>query len=45
MRDRSNTSKFDIDGIPPFKESLPLGLQHLLAMIVGNMVPAILIRR
>lgn len=43
MRDRSNTSKFDIDGIPPLKESVPLGLQHLLAMIVGNMVPAILI--
>ncbi|WP_406243487.1 uracil-xanthine permease family protein [Tissierella carlieri] len=43
MRDRSNTSKFDIDGIPPLREAVPLGLQHLLAMIVGNMVPAILI--
>ncbi len=38
-----NTSKYDVDGIPPLKESIPLALQHLLAMIVGNMVPAILI--
>lgn len=38
-----NTSKYDLDGIPPLKEAVPLALQHLLAMIVGNMVPAILI--
>lgn len=40
---KRNTSKFDVDGIPPLREALPLGLQHLMAMIVGNMVPAILI--
>jgi uracil-xanthine permease len=39
----NNTSKYDLDGIPPLKEAVPLALQHLLAMIVGNMVPAILI--
>lgn len=42
MKER-NTSKFHVDGKPPLREALPLGLQHLMAMIVGNMVPAILI--
>ena len=42
MKNKS-TSKFDLDGVPPVKEALPLGLQHVLAMVVGNMVPAILI--
>lgn len=43
MRDRSNTSKFHVDGVPPLREAVPLGLQHVFAMIVANMVPAILI--
>ncbi len=43
MRDRSNTSKFDIDGIPPLKEAFPLGLQHVLAMFVPNLVPMMLV--
>lgn len=43
MRDRSNTSKFHVDGVPPLKEALPLGLQHVFSMIVANIVPAILI--
>lgn len=38
-----NTSKFHVDGIPPLKEAFPLGLQHVFAMVVANMVPAILI--
>ena len=43
MIDKNNTSKFHLDGKPPLREAIPLGMQHLLAMIVGNMVPAILI--
>ncbi len=43
MRDRSNTSKFDLDGVPPLREAFPLGLQHLLAMFVGNIVPMIVV--
>lgn len=41
--DIKNNSKFDINGIPSLKEALPLGIQHVMAMIVGNMVPAFLI--
>lgn len=43
MRDRSNTSKFDLDGVPPLREAFPLGLQHVLAMFVPNLVPMILV--
>jgi uracil-xanthine permease len=43
MMNRSNTSKFDLDGVPSLKEAAPLGVQHVLAMIFGNMVPAILL--
>ncbi|HGM3506899.1 TPA: uracil-xanthine permease family protein [Clostridioides difficile] len=38
-----STSKFELDGIPPLKESIPLGLQHLMAMVIGSCLPAILV--
>lgn len=38
-----STSKFDLDGRPPLKEAIPLGLQHLLAMFIGNIVPMLLV--
>lgn len=38
-----DTSKFHLEGKPPLKEALPLGLQHFVSMIAGNMVPAMLI--
>ena len=38
-----STSLFDIDGNPDFKRSFPIALQHLLAMIVGNTLPAIVL--
>ena len=38
-----STSKFDIDGRPSMSEAVPLGLQHVLAMFVGNIVPMILV--
>lgn len=36
-------SKFELDGRPALKEAVPLGLQHVLAMFVGNIVPMILV--
>lgn len=38
-----NRSKFDLDGKPPFLEAYPLGLQQLLAMFVGNIVPMLIV--
>ncbi len=38
-----NTSVFDVNGIPSMGKAIPLGLQHVLAMIVGNVTPAIII--
>lgn len=38
-----NQSVFHIDGIPKFLTATPLAMQHLLAMIVGNITPAIIV--
>lgn len=38
-----NTSVFDLDGIPTLDKAIPLSLQHVLAMIVGNITPAIIV--
>ncbi|MDD7305015.1 MAG: nucleobase:cation symporter-2 family protein [Peptoniphilaceae bacterium] len=42
---KKNQSKslFDFEGKPDFKKSFPISLQHLLAMIVGNTLPAIVL--
>lgn len=40
---KSNTSKFHLDGVPSLGEAFPLGLQHLLAMFIGNIVPMIIV--
>lgn len=38
-----NRSKYDVDGVPPLKEAIPLGLQHIFAMFLSNIaVPIIL---
>ena len=34
---------YDLDGRPPLKIAIPLGLQHVLAMFAGNLTPIILI--
>ena len=36
-------SLFDLDGKPEFKKAFPISLQHLLAMIVVNTLPAIVL--
>ena len=35
-------SIFETDGIPRIQEALPLALQHVVAMIVGCVTPAII---
>lgn len=36
-------SIFELDGVPSVKEALPLALQHVVAMIVGCVTPAIIV--
>lgn len=43
MLDRSSTAKFHLDGVPLLREAFPLGLQHVLAMFVGNIVPMMVV--
>lgn len=38
-----STSLFEFDSKPDLKKSFPIALQHLLAMIVGNTLPAIVL--
>ncbi|MGL4742732.1 MAG: uracil-xanthine permease family protein [Sarcina sp.] len=38
-----SSSIFDINGRPSIQKALPLSLQHLLAMIVGNVTPALIV--
>lgn len=40
---KRNTSPYHLDGIPSLKIALPLGLQHILAMFVGNITPIIIV--
>ncbi|MDZ5001600.1 purine permease, partial [Clostridium perfringens] len=42
-RKAKSTSIFEVDGTPSLKKAMPLSLQHLLAMIVGNVTPAIIV--
>ncbi|HLR35455.1 MAG TPA: solute carrier family 23 protein, partial [Tissierellales bacterium] len=43
IRDPKSTNKCEIDGIPPLKESIPLGLQHVFAMFLSNIAVAIIV--
>lgn len=38
-----NTSIYDINGKPPLKVAIPLGMQHVLSMFTGNIAPIIII--
>ena len=38
-----SASAFQLDGKMPLKQAIPLGLQHVLAMFVGNLTPLIII--
>ena len=43
MKNKSSASVFDLNGVPKFSQALPLALQHVVAMIVGCVTPAIII--
>ncbi|MFR9273006.1 MAG: uracil-xanthine permease family protein [Clostridia bacterium] len=43
QHDQKNTSIYELDGKPPLRQAFPLGLQQLLAMFVGNIVPMLLV--
>lgn len=38
-----SASLFELNGIPKFTEAFPLALQHVVAMIVGCVTPALII--
>ena len=40
---RKYASIFELDGIPQMSKALPLALQHVVAMIVGCVTPAIIV--
>lgn len=40
---REYASIFQLDGIPKFNQALPLALQHVVAMFVGCVTPAIIV--
>lgn len=40
---QKHASVFELNGIPAFSQSLPLALQHVVAMIVGCVTPSIIV--
>lgn len=40
---KNTASPYDLDGRPPIGLAIPLGLQHVLAMFVGNLTPLLII--
>ncbi len=42
-REERSTSVFDLEGVPSLEKAIPLSLQHLLTMIVGNVTPALIV--
>ncbi len=38
-QEKNTVTPYDLDGRPPLKLAIPLGLQHVLAMFVGNLTP------
>ena len=43
MKEIKYTSPYDFDGRIPLKQAVPLGLQHVLAMFVGNLSPLLVL--
>ena len=44
-KEKNTATPYDLDGKPPLKLAIPLGLQHVLAMFVGNLTPLLIIIR
>ena len=42
-KDVKEGSIYELDGVVPLKQALPLGIQHVLAMFLGNISPLLII--
>lgn len=42
-QNQTYTSPYEFEGRIPLKHAIPLGIQHVLAMFVGNLTPLIII--
>ena len=42
-KNQAYTSPYSLDGRIPLSQAIPLGLQHVLAMFVGNLSPLLII--
>ena len=42
-KDKVYSSPYDFEGRIPLKQAIPMGLQHVLAMFVGNLTPILII--
>ena len=40
---KEKASVFQLNGIPPMRQAVPLAIQHVVAMIVGCVTPALII--
>ena len=43
MKERKYSSPYELDGRIPLRQAIPLGLQHVLAMFVGNLSPLLIL--
>lgn len=43
MTNEKQVTPYDMEGKLPMKQAIPLGLQHVLAMFVGNLTPILII--
>ena len=41
--EQSNSSIYQLDGRVPLSKAIPLGIQHVLAMFLGNVSPLLII--
>ena len=42
-KEKNTAPPYDLDGKPPLKLAIPLGLQHVLAMFVANIAPILIV--
>ena len=42
-QEKNTATPYDLDGRPPLKLAIPLGLQHVLAMFVANLAPVLIV--
>lgn len=43
IRNPKSRSKYEVDGVPPLKEAVPLGLQHVFAMFLSNIAVVMIV--